>query len=114
MEECGLMHQAADGDKCCDIDCYACRALYSINAQPVKDCPDFETPVDAGIKDALNPSHYKSHPSGVECIEITQHMGFLDGNAFKYLWRAGLKDDKVQDLKKAIWYIERLIEKEEK
>ena len=63
-------------------------------------------------KDALNPSHYKSHPSGIECIEITKHMGFLDGNAFKYLWRAGLKDDKVQDLKKAIWYIEKLIEKE--
>jgi hypothetical protein len=54
-----------------------------------------------------NPKHYKSHPSGVECIEITQHHDFCIGNAIKYLWRAGLKnsDNEIQDLKKAIWYI---------
>lgn len=63
-------------------------------------------------KDNLNPNHYKSHPSGIECIQITEHMDFLSGNAMKYLWRAGLKDDKIQDLKKAAWYIQRLIDKE--
>jgi hypothetical protein len=55
-----------------------------------------------------NPAHYTSDPSGVECIQITQHRNFTIGNAIKYLWRAGLKDgnSNVQDLKKAIWYIE--------
>ena len=55
-----------------------------------------------------HPKHYNDHPSGVECITITRHMGFNIGNAIKYLWRAGLKDKdfEIQDLRKAIWYIE--------
>lgn len=53
-----------------------------------------------------HPPHYKSHPSGVECIEITRHMNFCLGNAIKYIWRAGLKsDDTVTDLEKAIFYL---------
>lgn len=57
------------------------------------------------------PKHYTSHPSGIECIEIAQHHDFLIGNAIKYLWRAGIKstDTEIEDLKKAIWYIERKI-----
>jgi hypothetical protein len=63
-----------------------------------------------GAVDNINhPSHYCEHPSGVECIEITQHMDFCIGNAMKYLWRCGKKDDSVQDLMKARWYIERKI-----
>lgn len=55
-----------------------------------------------------HPSHYTTHPSGIECIDITRHHDFAIGNAIKYLWRAGLKDsdNEVQDLKKAIWYIQ--------
>ena len=51
--------------------------------------------------------HYTSDPSGVEAIEITRHRNFNIGNAIKYLWRAGLKDEQktVEDLKKAIFYI---------
>ncbi len=58
-----------------------------------------------------HPKHYTAHPSGVECIQITEHMTFNVGNAVKYLWRAGLKDiaPQVQDLKKARWYIDREI-----
>ena len=59
--------------------------------------------------DVVNhPSHYTSDPSGVECIEITRHRNFNIGNAIKYLWRAGLKDElkQVEDLRKAIFYIE--------
>ena len=59
------------------------------------------------MKDNINPSHYKSHPSGVECIEITEHMDFCFGNAFKYAWRAGQKGSAVEDLRKAVWYLER-------
>lgn len=54
-----------------------------------------------------HPKHYNSHPSGVECITVTEHMSFNIGNAVKYLWRAGLKGATEQDLDKAIWYIKR-------
>ena len=59
-----------------------------------------------------NPRHYRSHPSGVECIQVTEHMGFCLGNAMKYLWRADLKGG-VEDLRKACWYIEREIARRE-
>lgn len=54
-----------------------------------------------------NPKHYLNHPSGIECIEITRHMTFNIGNAIKYLWRNGQKDQNpaVQDLEKAVFYI---------
>ena len=56
-----------------------------------------------------HPPHYTSHPSGVECIQITEHMGFNLGNAIKYIWRVDNKDAPVEDLLKAKWYIEREI-----
>lgn len=60
-----------------------------------------------------HPKHYTSDPSGIECIDITRHRNFNIGNAIKYLWRAGLKEDKdrklvdkqIEDLNKAIWYL---------
>ena len=54
-----------------------------------------------------HPIHYTSHPSGVECIQVTEHMNFNIGNAVKYLWRAGLKLNAVEDLQKAAWYVQR-------
>lgn len=56
-----------------------------------------------------HPSHYNAHPSGVECITVTEHMNFNLGNAMKYIWRAGLKDAALQDLEKARWYLDREI-----
>lgn len=69
-----------------------------------------------------HPQHYRNHPSGCECIEITEHYDFCIGNAIKYLWRNGLKseegmtikDKQIEDLKKAIWYINRKIQLLEK
>ena len=61
-----------------------------------------------------HPAHYNSHPSGVECITVVEHFGFNVGNAIKYLWRCGLKGDEIEDLKKALWYVQREIEKREK
>lgn len=73
-----------------------------------------------------HPKHYNSHPSGVECITITEHMNFNVGNAVKYLWRAGLKDcppidrseagndtrkKHLEDLAKARWYVDREIQR---
>ncbi|MGD0999471.1 MAG: DUF3310 domain-containing protein [Candidatus Brocadiia bacterium] len=64
------------------------------------------------MRDSVNhPAHYTSHPSGVECIQITEHMNFCIGNAMKYLWRAGLKGNAVEDLEKARWYVDREIER---
>lgn len=53
------------------------------------------------------PPHYRKHPSGVECIQVTEHMNFNIGNAMKYLWRAGEKGNMIEDLKKARWYVDR-------
>ena len=61
-----------------------------------------------------HPSHYTSHPSGIECIQVTEHMGFCLGNAVKYIWRAGLKGDEIEDLRKARWYLDREIARREK
>lgn len=58
-----------------------------------------------------HPRHYTSHPSGIECIEVTRHMGFNVGNAVKYLWRADLKGNAIEDLRKAAWYINDEIQK---
>ena len=68
----------------------------------------FTEGMEAHISDPVNPDHYRSHPSGVECIEVAEHMNFNLGNTIKYVWRAGLKtDDPAEDIKKALWYLRR-------
>lgn len=64
-----------------------------------------------------HPAHYTSGP--IECIDAIRaavgsdgFKAYLRGNIMKYVWRAGRKDDAVQDLKKARWYIDRLITEE--
>jgi len=56
-----------------------------------------------------HPKHYTSHPSGVECVDIAEHLSFNLGNALKYLWRSGLKNEATarEDLEKALWYLNR-------
>lgn len=54
-----------------------------------------------------HPRHYNNHPSGVEAIIMCEVMEFCPGNAFKYIYRAGEKGNALQDLKKALWYIDR-------
>lgn len=71
---------------------------------------DFTQKIDDNVN---NPPHYTNHPSGIECIQITEHMGFNLGNALKYIWRCDLKRDAVEDLKKSAWYIEREITRRE-
>ena len=61
-----------------------------------------------------HPKHYTNHPSGVECIQITEHMGFNLGNALKYIWRADLKHDAIEDMNKAVFYLNREIARREK
>jgi hypothetical protein len=61
------------------------------------------------MSDPINPNHYKSHPSGIECIQVTEHMNFNLGNAVKYIWRSGEKGKLIEDLEKARWYLDREI-----
>ena len=94
-------------DTCCDVCGKEVVAFYKDNyAVCGHDCA-------SNIKDSINPSHYKSHASGIECIQVTEHMSFTLGNAIKYIWRADLKHDDggIEDLKKAQWYIEREIKR---
>jgi hypothetical protein len=58
-----------------------------------------------------HPAYYTAHLSGVEAIQVTEHMNFCLGNAVKYIWRADLKADAIEDLKKARWYISREIDR---
>jgi len=54
-----------------------------------------------------SPSHYTGPVPGIECIDVTRHFSLLRGTAIKYLWRADYKNNKKEDLKKAIWYIQK-------
>jgi hypothetical protein len=64
------------------------------------------------MHDPVNhPQHYTSHPSGIEVIQITEHMNFCLGNAVKYILRADLKTNAIEDLQKARWYIDREIQR---
>ena len=69
-----------------------------------------EKPVTDPVTD---PAHYTAYLSGVECIQITEHMGFCLGNAVKYIWRADMKANGLEDLRKARWYLDREIERRE-
>ena len=72
------------------------------------------------MSDLINsPTHYTSHPAkclcgaSIECIQIIEHMNFNLGNAIKYLWRADEKGAALDDLRKAVWYINREITRRE-
>lgn len=80
-------------------------------AEQIRRDPDFIERFTPTHDPVNHPQHYRNHPSGIECIQITRHMSFNIGNAIKYLWRADYKDAPIQDLEKAIWYIKDEIEK---
>lgn len=65
-----------------------------------------------------NPAHYAS--GGIECIEAIKtsmtheaFLGYLKGNIQKYIWRYEKKINPVEDLKKARWYMNRLVDEVE-
>lgn len=83
-------------------DCEKCGYNHYEQASKCKHCGMENNPQDM----VNHPPHYKDE-SGIECIEVTQHMGFCEGNSFKYVYRAGSKGSLIEDLKKAAWYAER-------
>jgi len=65
-------------------------------------------------KDDINhPAHYKS--GGIEVIDVIEafNLNYHLGNVVKYLLRAGRKNDALEDLKKARWYLDREIVRRE-
>lgn len=79
------------------------------------DLPTNETRSTADVTTQRNmvnhPHHYNANPSGVEAIDVIEHMSFNVGSAMKYLWRADYKGTKMEDLKKAEWYVAREIQR---
>ena len=66
------------------------------------------------MKEYINhPQHYGGNDNTYEVIKIIEHydLNFHLGNTVKYILRAGKKDDRLQDLNKAIWYLQREIDK---
>lgn len=104
------------------IQNYLVHGIFNMGTETYETCPhcaESEAPVSnlsqVLTNDPVNkPAHYREHPSGIECIQVTEHMGFNLGNAIKYIWRCDLKKDAIEDLEKAKWYIQREIEKRKK
>ncbi|QJD50456.1 hypothetical protein SEA_CHRIS_54 [Mycobacterium phage Chris] len=76
--------------------------------------------VDQQTPDMVNqPSHYNNGPPckgcgrPIECLDITEGMGFCLGNTVKYVWRCDLKHDAIEDLRKAAVYLAREITRRE-
>lgn len=109
------------GDESCfsqnPLDAYKCNCSRKEGEMHHRDCSIWGLIAhipDGKKHDAVNhPKHYTSHPSGVECIQVTEHFGFNLGNVIKYLWRAEDKGAPLEDLKKARWYLDREIQKRE-
>lgn len=102
----------------CSDECWTAEGAYCFGDESPHDLVEEVTPESlarahcetqaASPPDAVNhPSHYNQHPSGVECITVTEHLPHNIGNVVKYLWRAGLKENAPtdQDYNKAVWYL---------
>ena len=103
------------GAKCRHGDCQRI-----MDCQSVADATDRWNAIQAGaagdhVEEALDmvnhPPHYNGHPSGIECIEVTEHLPFNLGNAFKYVFRHRAKNGR-EDLEKARWYLARELGRE--
>lgn len=96
---------------CSPVTRQACRdaqaqaPTYGRDVYGLADPPPWETTPDP----VNHPPHYTAHPSGIECIQVTEHMGFCLGSVVKYIWRADLKGNGLEDLRKARWYLDREI-----
>lgn len=96
-----------------DARCVKCGTMLSHReSEMCLACQALAPATGSGATDSVNhPPHYTQHPSGVECIQVTECMNFCLGNAVKYIWRADLKNDAIEDLEKARWYVSREIER---
>jgi hypothetical protein len=80
----------------------------------VRDALNAEVVSDEIVDVVNSPPHYKT--GGIEAIEGIEasmgpeaYAGYLKGNIMKYMWRYERKGKPIEDLKKARWYLDRLI-----
>ena len=66
-----------------------------------------------GQPNPIEPPHY-DFPGGVRVIDLNQHLSFCRGNIVKYVCRAGRKTSELEDLRKALWYLEQEIARVER
>ena len=83
------------------------KLVWKRNVDTLTDIADAIHSIDDSIH---HPKHYTSDDCGVEAIEITSLLPACISNAVKYVWRCGKKDEDLQELKKALWYINYSIE----
>jgi hypothetical protein len=86
------------------------------SSKPYVDPYDMPTPDDY-LDEVNNPSHYNA--GEIECIDAIKasmtpeaFKGYCKGNTLKYIWRMSYKGKPVEDLRKASWYLDRLIRAE--
>lgn len=100
---CGKLHNKMIGNICpkCAFKPKANNKVYKVTADHI-----YKTTVD-------HPSHYNN--GKIEAIEVIEDwkLNFNLGNAVKYIARAGHKNNRKEDLEKALWYIKREIERGE-
>lgn len=106
------------------VSCEKVRTSYRVAdeerfLEEAKKHPDWNRGKLVATDNVNHPPHYNNSPAHctcgrrIECIDITRHYPFNVGNAIKYLWRADLKGAPIEDLRKAIWYINDEISKRE-
>ena len=99
-----------------DVGMSVCKKGVDLKNGCPKDCEYYEKlegEIMSEKKDAINPDHYKD--TGLEPIVAIEewNLNFNLGNVVKYIARCGKKDEPLQELKKAEWYLKREIERRE-
>ena len=89
--------------------CRVCGERFGAHIAVNDGCP---TGAYENVSDPVNsPDHYTWHPTGVECIRIIEVFPHNIAAAMGYLWRHDHKGEPIQDLRKAVWHIEREIKR---
>lgn len=85
------------------------RPCLPLRGEPCGTCPWCKA---APESDPVNaPAHYRWLPNGIEVIDITETLNFCLGNAIKYILRADHKGRPEEDIRKAVWYLQRELER---
>ena len=86
------------------------RKIPDASMNPFTDNIDYSPKIT--VEQVYHPKHYTW--GNIEAIDITENFNFNLGNAIKYIWRCDHKGMAIEDLRKAIWYLNREIERREK
>lgn len=94
---------------CDSSDCQCATDCQGATVGKIAFNPSSATPY--GLDLINHPPHYTQGAAKcacgrtIECIDITRHLSFNLGNAIKYIWRCDWKGNSIEDLKKAVFYL---------